>query len=281
MFRIFRILLRGIGQVMFQGNAWSGALMLAGIAVSSVQAALWALAGNLVGNLTARACRYSGAAIRDGLYGFNGTLVGIAVGVFFRPGWESILLLVTGSALSTWLTRLFLRSRIPGFTAPFILSTWILLGFSAWTALAAAPTESQADTTAIPQWLQAISLHFGQVMFQQNSLLTGALFLAGIAVNSPRAALFALGGAILPMGMAFPMQDYAAFNAGLFGYNGVLCAIALDGPSRRDAVWAAASVVLSTALQWAGMCLGLITLTAPFVLSTWAVLGVKYIWAKK
>lgn len=80
---------------------------------------------------------------------------------------------------------------------------------------------------------------------------------------------------------AFLTQDYAAFNAGLFGYNGVLCAIALTGPSLRDAVWAAASVVLSTALQWAGMRLGLITLTAPFVLSTWAVLGVKYIWAKK
>lgn len=27
MFRIFRILLRGVGQVMFQGNAWSGAFL--------------------------------------------------------------------------------------------------------------------------------------------------------------------------------------------------------------------------------------------------------------
>ena len=80
------VILRGVGQVFFQNNALSGLLMLAGIAIGDWRAALLALAGNVAGNLTAVAGRYLPKEIGDGLYGFNGTLVGIAAGVFFRPG---------------------------------------------------------------------------------------------------------------------------------------------------------------------------------------------------
>ena len=47
------IIARGIGQVMFQNNALSGLLMLAGIACNSWILALLALAGNIVSTLTA------------------------------------------------------------------------------------------------------------------------------------------------------------------------------------------------------------------------------------
>ena len=47
------ILGRGVGQVMFQNNALSGALMLVGILLNSWQMALLAVAGNIVGTLTA------------------------------------------------------------------------------------------------------------------------------------------------------------------------------------------------------------------------------------
>lgn len=93
------IISRGIGQVMFQNNALSGALMLVGILCGSWQMALLAVAGNLVGNLTACLCKYSREDIRNGLYGFNGTLVGIAIGVFMPINLLSIALLIAGSAL--------------------------------------------------------------------------------------------------------------------------------------------------------------------------------------
>lgn len=122
------IISRGIGQVMFQNNALSGALMLVGILCGSWQMALLAVAGNLVGNLTACLCKYSREDIRNGLYGFNGTLVGIAIGVFMPINLLSIALLIAGSALSTWIARLFgYWGKLPGYTAPFILSVWILL----------------------------------------------------------------------------------------------------------------------------------------------------------
>lgn len=265
--------MRGVGQVMFQENALSGALMLLGIAVGSPAAALLALAGNVLGNLAARVFRYPAADIERGLYGFNGTLVGIAVGVFFPLGWQAALLLIAGSVASSPIARIFARCRIPGFTAPFILSTWLLLGIAAllWPALRTSGGTAAIETA--PEWLQVLSLHFGQVMFEGRSLLTGALFLAGIAVNDRRGALYALWGALLPLGMAFFADDYAAFNAGLYGYNGVLCAIALAGPSAWDFARATCAVLLSIALQWFGMQAGIVTLTAPFVMAVWIVMA--------
>ena len=79
-----KILFRGIGQVMFQNNAWSGVLMLVGIACDSLYMAGLALLGAVVSTSTARIVGYSRKDIRNGLYGFNGTLVGIAVGILHR-----------------------------------------------------------------------------------------------------------------------------------------------------------------------------------------------------
>ena len=76
------ILGRGIGQVMFQNNALSGLLMLIGIFLNSWQMGILAVCGNIISTLTAYFSGYKHNDIKNGLYGFNGTLVGIAVGVF-------------------------------------------------------------------------------------------------------------------------------------------------------------------------------------------------------
>ena len=102
----FLILGRGVGQVMFQNNALSGLLMLAGILLNSWQMALLAIAGNVVSTLTACLSGYSREDIRNGLYGFNGTLVGIAIGVFMPVSVASFSLLVAGACLSAWIARL-------------------------------------------------------------------------------------------------------------------------------------------------------------------------------
>lgn len=94
------VISRGIGQVMFQNNAFSGILMLSGILYSSWQLALLAIIGNIISTATAWICSYSREDIRNGLYGFNGTLVGIAIGVFIEITWLSMLLLLITSALS-------------------------------------------------------------------------------------------------------------------------------------------------------------------------------------
>lgn len=272
---ILNDIFRGVGQVMFQNNPFSGALMLAGLAAGSWRAALLAVAGNLVGTLTARLCRCPEQEIRDGLFGFNGTLVGIAVGVFFDLTAVSLLLLVAGAALSTGVARLFALLRKPGFTAPFILATWILLGFVAIVCPSLRVIGDAPLPEAAPRLFQTLSFSVGQVMFEGTSLLTGLLFMAGILVNDRRGFLYALWGAVLPLGVGLLVSDFGAFNAGLYGYNGVLCAIALAGAGGRDFAWASLSVLLSVVLQELGMSAGIVTLTVPFVVSVWLVTALR------
>lgn len=262
---------RGIGQVMFQGNALSGLLMLIGIACNSWVLAVLALAGNVVSNLTAFFSRYARDDIRDGLYGFNGTLVGIAIGVFMEVNVWSMLLLVLGSALSTWIARLFnCQSKLPGYTAPFILSVWLLLVLcqGLFPSLLVPPAE--AVTEQAPRLFRAFSLNIGQVMFQGGTVLSGLFFLIAILINSRLNALYTFWGAALPLAMILlPATSVADLNAGLLGYNAVLCAIAVGDKSVRGAVLATFAILLSIGLQVGGMRWGIVTLTCPFVLATW------------
>ena len=84
MYNLLLIIGRGIGQVMFQNNALSGLFMLIGIFLNSWQMGLLALLGNVISNTAAYFSGYKQDDIKNGLYGFNGTLVGIAVGSFLQ-----------------------------------------------------------------------------------------------------------------------------------------------------------------------------------------------------
>lgn len=189
------LLLRGIGQVVLQGNAVSGLLMLAAILADSWQAGLLALGGCLVGTLTACLLRCDEADIRQGLYGFNATLVGLAAAVFLRFSPAGLLVAALFAALSTPVTRLFfMQKRVPAFTAPFILCTWCMLALCAaflpetlMVRAAAAPSAAPLDV------IRAAGAGIGQVMFRASTGV-GLLFLMAILVNSWSAALYALLG---------------------------------------------------------------------------------------
>lgn len=185
------ILGRGIGQVMFQNNALSGLLMLIGIFLNSWQMGISAVSGNIISTLTAHFSGYGRDDIKNGLYGFNGTLVGIATGIFIELSLASLLLMAVASCISTWIVRLFSFQRsLPGFTAPFILSVWILLEFCTWIVPdMLLVSDTVTDTTQGIDYFQALGFGIGQVMFQGN-IWTGLLFLVGVLVNSRAAAFY-------------------------------------------------------------------------------------------
>lgn len=129
------------------------------------------------------------------------------------------------------------------------------------------------------RFFQVFCLHIGQVMFQGGTVLSGLFFLVGIWINSRLNGLYAMWGAVLPLGAAlFPDMGILGAEAGLLGYNGVLCAIALGTASLKGFGEATAAVLLSTVLQIAGMRIGITTLTAPFVLATWTVVLLRKVW---
>lgn len=267
--------LRGVGQVIFQNNALSGALMLVGIGFNSPAMCLFAFLGTLVGTYTAVALGYDATNLRNGLYGYNGTLVGIAVVCFMPINAGSVLLMVVGSAASTVLTHLFERQRlIPALTAPFVLTTWLLLLVRTFVpALQPSGTAAVAADALAP--LHALSLNIGQIMLQGESLLTGLFFLLGILVNSRKMALETLASSALCLAVALlPIVDVGAVNSGLYGYNAILAVLGvaniLSITSLRY-VKALVALVVSVVLQYVGLRMGFVTLTAPFVLSVWLI----------
>lgn len=274
--KLLESILRGVGQVMFQNNWVSGLLFLIGIFYNSWLFVLAAIAGTIISTVSAQMLKYSKEDIKNGLYGFNGALTGIAVMIFFEPNLLSIAALILGSVLSTVVMN-FLKKISPPFTAPFVLVSWILiysLVFIFKVPLETAPA-SVVDHSF--QLLEASSKSFGQVMFQDNAV-TGFLFLVAILINSKMAALYAVYAAVL--GSLFGWLFSASFfsiNEGLMGYNAILCAIALSGTRTKDMIWITFAIILSTALNIGLGKTGIITLTAPFVLTTWIVLGLKAI----
>ena len=251
-----------------------------GLFCNSWQLALLALLGCLVSRSVASLWRDTEQEIADGLYGFNGTLVGIALGVYWEISWLSILLLVVGAALSTWLARASRRhAQLPGLTAPFIIAVWALLLVSmlAPERMGLLDTAAQLEEGA-PLWRMlgvALGDSVGQVMFQAN-VLTGLFFFLAIAWESRRKALYTLLGVFIPM-LAIPFVPETVWREGLLGYNAVLCAIYWAGTSERSLRYAVVSVVLSVLIELLALYAGLIPLTAPFVLSVWVV----WLWSRR
>lgn len=279
-FQEIKTLLLGFSQVFLLQSALSGALILAGLFCNSWQLALLALLGCLVSRSVASLWRDTKSEIVDGLYGFNGTLVGIAIGVYWEISWLSILLLVVGAALSTWLARAFRRhAQLPGLTAPFIIAVWVLLLLSMLAPQGVGLLDSVAQLEeGQSQWRMlgvALGDSVGQVMFQAN-VLTGVLFFLAIAWESRRKALYTLLGVLIPM-LAIPFVPETVWREGLLGYNAVLCAIYWASTSERRLLYAVVSVVLSVLLELLALYVGLIPLTAPFVLSVWIV----WLWSRR
>jgi urea transporter len=266
-------ILRGIGQVFFQNNIYSGILFLTGIFFNSWLLGFAALFGTIISTGSAQILRYPSKDIQNGLYGFNGALTGIAVLCFLELNLITILALIAGAVLSTltmrWLTRI-----VPPFTAPFVLVTWCVIYLFVFVFNYPLLSSAVSAENAI-DILAASSNSFGQVMFQEN-VISGLFFLLAIAVNNRRMAIYAVYAAVLGSlaGWLFSVP-FSSINAGLMGYNAILCAIALTGKRWQDLLWITLAIILSTAVNIGLAMTGIITLTAPFVIVTWVILKLQ------
>lgn len=294
-----RALLGGVGQVMFQKKSWCGALFLAGIFVGAWQEGRIEVAwGAVVGLLAATA---TGALLRlepddgaQGLWGFNGTLVGCALMSFLKPSPLSWAVVVLGAASTTWIRRGMNRVMAPwkinSLTMPFVVVCWLfLLAARTLNHLSleglAAPGFPEATSSHITWsgggllltgWLRGI----GQV-FLLDSWGAGLLFLIALWISNRWSALWAAAASALSFGTALLFgAPGAALTAGLYGFSPVLTAIALGSifyrPTLRSALWTLTGIVMTLFAQAAcNMALrpwGLPALTAPFCLVTWLFL---------
>ncbi len=259
---------------MLQDNAWTGLFFLAGIGCGSLLMGLAAIVAVITGTLTAILLKYDKEEINSGLYGFSAALVGVALICFFQPSviiWVAVL---AGSALATIIQHVFIVSKIPGYTFPFILVTWLFLVIVHYYPTLVEP-QSATNTIYAHNYLLLFSHGFGQVIFQ-DTIWAGILFIIGVFINRPVAGMYALVSIALSGLLAYllkePLQD---IYLGLLSYNAVLCAIAFAGKKAVDLLMSLIAVVLSVLIMIQMRNMGLPALTFPFVFATWITLAIK------
>lgn len=283
--------LRGIGQVMLQNNSYAGLLFLAGVCWNSWQFAAGALLGTVVSTATAVWLGADRTLVRQGLYGFNGALVAIALLYFLAPSALTLGVLVFATACSSVvmaaLLSLFEGRRLPVLTAPFVFVS--LACFLAAARFGRLEVTQMLPTAGLPKaagvegvvtlstLLEGLFNGVAQVFFQ-GSVVTGVIFVLALLVSSRLAMVLALLGALTGLLVAWGMgAAEPAIRAGAFGFNGVLTAIALGGVffAPRGAVWIHALLgVVATTAMFAALSaalepLGMPAMTLPFVLVTW------------
>ena len=286
---------RGAGQVMFQDNVWTGVLFIIGIFVGAymegMPVVVWgALTGLAVSTLAGYLFKMPDADGREGLWGFNGILVGCALPTFLaNTVWMWIALIVC-AAMTTWvrtgMNNLLAPWRVSSFTFPFVFCTWcFLLAGREFAGMGPAhmstpelaytisPLECHSVLDFAEYWLKGIAQ-----VFLINSWVTGAVFLIGLAIASWRAALWAGISSLIALVMALLWQAQgSSIIGGLYGFSAVLTGIALGAtfwkPTLRNSLMAAFGVVATVFIQAAMNALlahvGLASLTAPFCIGTW------------
>ena len=297
--------LRGIGQVVFQNNPLSGAVIVAAIYYNSWIYGTACLAGAMISTATALLLKADRGLIKDGLFGFNGALIAIALVAYTSPDFATgnlpnlhlCLYIVLCAAFTTVLMPAFGAllgpHKVPQLTMPFVLATWFFLGallqFSTIDVSNALKPTSPADFTGPKPaytwltWFHGITMGIAEIFFQDN-WVTGILILIGIAINTRIGAVMALTGSTLAVaGAVFYGAHDDAIRDGLFGYNAALTAMALGGMFYVLNLTAFLYTVIGalvTARVWAsfGVFLepsGMPVLTSAFVFVTWPMLLAK------
>lgn len=268
-----RIVLRGIGQVLFQDNAATGLLFLIGIVIESPWMAVGALMGAIIGPVTAALAGFNKEEIRDGIFGFNSVLLGTASLFYLQPWPLTWAFVVVGSIAAAFVTNLMRRHlSFSTFTAPFVVTTWILI--LVIHAIAGHPIDVvfPPASDAPVGFLNIVLRGTAEIMFGAN-MLTGLCFIVGLAISNRMHALLALLGSLLGTILSFYHHNAIAnINLGIYGYNAALVAIGvyLWRPSILISLLAAAITVPLTE-YFPSSQLGIPALTSPFVVAAWIV----------
>lgn len=301
----FDWVLRGVGQVVFQNNPLSGLIILGALFYNSLIYGSICILGAAVGTATAIALKADKGLIRDGLFGFNGALVALALVAFtsadFRsgavPSIYMIVYIVFAAALTSMvfstIATLLGPHKVAALTMPFVLVGWLFLfAVLKFDSIEAGPLAKPVSPDqyaydvayALPTWYMGIGNAIGQIFFQDN-WISGYLIVLGIAVNSRISAGMALmGAAVAALVAVIYGAPEGAIRDGLFGYNAALTAIALGGfflvLTIRSFVYTLFGIVVTTWL-WASVAIflapiGMPVLTSTFVVVTWFMLIGQY-----
>lgn len=272
--RFLNPLLRGSGQMLFQPSAVTGGVFLLLILLQSSASFFVCLAGILGSTLCAYALEHPHEDYYEGLGGFNGGLLGLALSVFYEISSGLLLLVFTGGVL-TGVLRVVLLKIMPvsPFTTPFVVVAW--LSFLCSDPLGFGPVEPPV----VEEWrVYGLATNASQVLFMPHPWV-GAIVFVAVFLHSRIAALWVAVASLVAWltALVFDLPD-GLIAAGLLGYNGLILAAALQ---HRDTPvpLVIAGVVITVWLTYLILLTGITPLSAPFVISAWLVIAAEAILA--
>ncbi|TAK67638.1 MAG: hypothetical protein EPO24_00250 [Bacteroidetes bacterium] len=248
---------------------------------------LMGLLGNIAVNGFAYLLHTDKNYIHAGVFGINGILVGISIGLYVPFVEEALVVLVIGCMLTaivaiSLLSSLTKKRQLPILSIPFVVTTWtILLTLKVihgempkayYMPLEAIQWLNELTFQAFPVWLSSYFKAFSSTLFQP-SVYSGVLVLAGIFLTSRISFLSGIiGGAV---GMALfswiggEVNSTQPFSSSL---NYIIVAIGLGGfflaPTVGGFIYTiggvAATVLVVNGMEAALQPLGLPVLVAPF-----------------
>eukprot|EP00521_Asterionellopsis_glacialis_P014078 CAMPEP_0195294050 /NCGR_PEP_ID=MMETSP0707-20130614/14070_1 /TAXON_ID=33640 /ORGANISM="Asterionellopsis glacialis, Strain CCMP134" /LENGTH=368 /DNA_ID=CAMNT_0040354927 /DNA_START=192 /DNA_END=1295 /DNA_ORIENTATION=+ len=237
--------LRGIGQVIFLNSAKSGLVILGGLGVGDPYLAALAAVGTVTATT---ASNYSGidkGALQNGLWSYNGCLVGCATAVFISPLPESLeypllsgtvlsglTVTVAGAAVSPFVAVALKPAlgSMPQWTFAFnIITLTMLLRLRPFSDVSEGGPPSPVNMLPSDQLIGLAAnapLKGLSQIFVVESSLTGAAVLGGIGMYSPGLAAHALLGSSIGSFTAIVLgADASDIGMGLWGFNSALTSL--------------------------------------------------------
>lgn len=233
--------LRGVGQVVFVNSSTSGLVILGGLAVGNPYLAALGAVGTVSATAAAKAGGLDKNALQNGLWGYNGCLVGCAAAVFISPLPESLqsplfvtaaisglLATIAGGAVSPFVAASLkpAMGTVPQWTLAFNFVT--LTTLLRVQPFAGAMPKTPSPFTSNHLWEVAMNAPLTGIaqIFVVESTMTGAALVGGVALYSPGlAAHLVLGSSIGAISGIIVGADAGEITSGLWGFNSALTSI--------------------------------------------------------
>jgi len=245
--------LRGVGQVLFLNSPTCGLITLGGLAVGDPYLSFLAATGAITATAIAQGAGLDRTALKDGLWGYNGCLVGCAAAVFVSPlpttaavmslsfsaAAKGMATTVVGSAATPFVAAALKPAlgSVPQFTLAFNMVTLSMLlrsrpllpsssASSSSEPLVETATAAAVDTTGIMDVVLNAPLQGISQIFVVESSLAGAVILGGIAYYSRGLAGHTLLGSSIGAAAGLALgADMSAISMGLWGFNSALTSL--------------------------------------------------------
>lgn len=266
---------RSLGQVIFLNSLDSGRVVFVSLALGDPTLAALAALGAATANTTAEVVGLDKKSWSDGLWGYNGALIGCAASAFSSGSFPFVVASTLFGAAATPVLSASLRSAIsvPQWTWSFnvVALTALLRTRPLAESGAVGDVAAVSSSTGVGDIVSSPLVGMSQI-FVVESHLTGAGIVAGTYLYSPKLAAHALGGSaagcLVGLVLGAELSDVCI---GLWGYNSALTSMAVGTffvHSNRTIVLsasgAAASAVLFGAMQPLFGGYGVACLTLPF-----------------